>query len=334
MENPTAVREKRRPTRKTMLLIYFFMILMLLVLSVTATFAWFSLSQTPRVSNLSMYVTSRSGLELALTPDSERWGSQLSYLDMVSESTPLRPVTWSHQNRRFYTAMYGIDGRITGNWEPLSDERNANKNNYDGYYCLGTFYARTSQDVTVSLTPPMEAEEGINGAGTYLVGAPLWNDQELAHVNAGQGAENAVRIGIRITPLGEDNQPLSHLDTYYIYEPNCDTHADGQMGYIPTPSIDGDESLVPFDQLILQNHSTWREAEPVQDGVQIYEFGSFTTPVELFTLDANQKVMIRLYLWLEGQDVDCTNEIREAQIIANLQFKATPKSQSGLTPIS
>lgn len=317
-----------------MVFIYLYLILLLLVLSTVATYTWFSLSRTPQVSNLSMYVTSRSGLELSLTPDGETWGNHLSYLDMVQDSVPLRPVTWSDQDQKFYAATYGIDGRLTGQWEPLSDERNANKTTYDGYYVVGTFYARTSQNVTVSLTHAMEVEEGIRGSGTYLIGSPLWNGEQVSHTNAGQGAENAVRIGLRITPLDTTNNPLYDEEIFFIYEPNCDSHLDGSLGYQTTPSIDGTETLVPADRLILQSHTSWTEADPVQNGVLNYTFGEFQTPVKLFSLESNEKVMIRVYLWLEGQDADCTNAIKEAQILANLQFRADPEGQSGLTPIS
>ena len=103
--------------------------------------------------------------------------------------------------------------------------------------------------------------------------------------------------------------------------------------YIATPSIDGDASLLPEDRLIVQNYSTWEETDPVQNGVQVYTIGDFTSSTELFSLKANQKAMIKLYLWLEGQDVDCTNQIKEAQIIANVQFKADSEVNSGLVPI-
>jgi hypothetical protein len=43
--------------------------------------------------------------------------------------------------------------------------------------------------------------------------------------------------------------------------------------------------------------------------------------------------MIRLYVWLEGQDVDCTNAIQESQILANIQFDAVTDNGSGMVPI-
>jgi len=336
VEHQNTQKTKRRPTRKTMIVIYFYVILILLILSTIATYTWFALSRSPKVSSMSMYITARTGLELALTPeDGDQWGNQVAFPDMVTAAAPLRPVTWSEKDKTFYAAVYGIDGRLTGKWQPLSDERNANRDtyDYDGYYHVGTLYARTAENVIVSLAEEPKTIEGLTGSGTYLIGTPVWSDDEIAHRNDGQGAENAVRIGIQVTFLDQDNRPKEEEPLFFIYEPNCETHTDGSMGYIETPNIDDGGSLVPSDRLITQEHSSWTEADPVQKGVQIYTFGAFTSPVELFRLEAGQKAMIRLYIWLEGQDVDCTNAIRESQILANIQFDAVTDNGSGMVPI-
>lgn len=334
MKKQLDTEKKYGPKRKGMLLLYASLLSFLLALIVTATYTWFSLSRTPQVSNLSMYVTTHTGLEIALTPDAEEWGSKLSYIDMASESFPLRPITWSEKEQGFFTAGYGFDGRLNGKWHPLSDEQNANQNNHNGYYSLGTLYARTHEDVTVSLAEAVTMADGVGSSGTYLIGTPVWDAKTISHKNAGEGAENAVRLGIQITMLDDENRPLERTKKFFIYEPNSDIHTDGTLGYVPTKSIDGDSTLVPIDRLILQKHSTWHEADPVQNGVQVYTLGDFTTETELFSLKAGQKAMIKLYLWLEGQDIDCTSKIDEAQIIANIQFKADTKINSGLEPIN
>ena len=333
MKKQTKAKTTGRISTKQKLFIYAYLLLILLIFSVAATYAWFSLSQTLQVSNLSMYVTSQTGLEIALTPDSEEWGSQLSYKDMASENFPLRPVTWSDRDNCFYAAHYTADGRLSDNWEKLTDEFNANKNNHLGYYSIGTLYARSSEDVTVSLTHAMEAAEGISGSGTYFIGMPAWDKDKLSHENLGHGAETAVRMGIQITYLDDNNAPIQQTKKFVIYEPNSDAHIGKETGYIATPSIDGTDTLVPSDRLITQTKSEWREADPVENGVVVYSIGDFETPTELFSLKANQKVMIKLYLWLEGQDIDCTNAIKDARIIANVQFKSEHKQDSGLVPI-
>ena len=314
--------------------LYFYMVLILFLLLTVASYTWFSLTTTPRISDLSMFVASTSGMELALEPGAEQWGLTLDFADMVSESAPLRPITWSHERQQFITGIYGFDGRLTGQEMPLTDERNANKNDLDGYYILGTFYARTGTAGIASLTPAMEVDRGVEGAGTYVIGTPIWNAEKIEHDNGGKGAENAVRMAFRITYVDSDGTPVEDREPlFYIYEPNCDTHLDGYKGYLDTPSIDGGDSLVPEEQMILQTASTWFEAWPVQRTVVIKRMGEFTTDTELFQLMPGEMVKIQLYIWLEGQDIDCNNQIQAAQIFANVQFSFDTESGSGLVPI-
>lgn len=319
--------------KKRYIIGYLYMMVILLALLTTASYTWFSLSRTPRVSDLYMYVNAPTGLELSLTPDAEEWKLQLDFLDMVDVTTPLRPVTWSDREQRFYTAVYSVDGRHTGQWEPLADQRNANKTSFDGYYIKTSFYARSQQGVDVSLSHAMEVEEGVEGAGTYVIGYPNWNAEEIVHSNGGRGAQNAMRMGFRITPVDKNGRETGSPSQFIVYEPNIMGHQDNSMGYTPTPSIDGTQTLVPQERLILQTDSLWTEADPVQRGVVMYHMGEFLEEPRLFYLGAGETVRIDLYLWLEGQDVDCTNGIHKAQILANVQFNASSEGQSGLVPI-
>ncbi|MBQ4047684.1 MAG: hypothetical protein IJC93_04880 [Clostridia bacterium] len=327
-KQPNNKRGKKR------IALYFYMVLILLLLSTVASYTWFSLTRRPTVSQMALYIAAHSGLEFSKEFEGGEWSNQLAYPDLVSETTPLRPVTWSEKNQSFFAATYGIDGRITDRWWPLSDERNANRDDYDGYYCIASFYARAGDDVTVFLAEAAEPTAGVNGVGTYLVGKPQWSESEVRHLNIGRGAENAMRVGIEITPLDESGRRLEETQLFYIYEPNCDTHIDGSIGYVVTPSIDGEESLVPAERLLPQTVSSWVETDPVERGVQFYTYGKFTAPVELFAMKTGEKVQIRLYFWLEGQDVDCTNALIESQILANIQFVSVGEGGSGLVPVS
>lgn len=313
----------------------FYLLLILLILLTTATYTWFSLSKTPRVSDLYLTVNAGAGLELTLDLQSEDWGQQINFADTLADVTPLKPVTWSQRDQRFYAAVFGADGRIAGIQQPLSDEHNANRSDSSGYYVKGTFYARTGEPVTVSLSPAVEIDQGTQGAGTYLIGTPVWNEQTILHDNGGGGAEYAVRIGLRLSKWGADGVRLEEDPIFYIYEPNADRHIDGSTGYRDTPSIDGTGSLVPQERLIRQSVSTWSEADPIQKNVVIRELGEFTTPTQLFELTAQERMQIDLYVWLEGQDADCINRIGQAaQIMANIQFSAEGKNSSGLYPIA
>lgn len=330
------MRPKREIAKKTKrVIIYFYMILILMTLLTVASYTWFSLSRTPRVSDMYMFINSETGLEISADPLAEEWKLQLDFRDLAEETAPLRPITWSDEQQQFFAATYGLDGRLMAypQWYPLRDDRNANQDSIEGYYAKATFYARSDQAESVYLSPAVEVDKGIDGSGTYVIGTPVWDSEEILHSNGGQGAECAVRIGIRVTPTDNRGSPNAEESTFYIYEPNSDHHIDGSVGYTPTPSIDLSDTLVPPERLILQTASTWTEANPVQRDVVIHEMGQFQSEVELFSLKAGEMAMIELYCWLEGQDIDCTNEIQGAQILASIQFATKHGSQSGMQPI-
>ena len=329
------MEEKKQKQNKPLgVAAYFYVVLILLVLATVATYTWFSLSKTPRVSDMGLYVNAPVGMELAVDPLGDEWTAQLDFTRIMEETPTLRPVTWSDNDRRFYAASYGLDGRLSHRWEPLTDQRNANKDSADGYYIAGTFYARSDEKVQVSLTPAVEVQEGLQGAGTYVIGTPVWNSEQILHNNGGNGAELAIRIGFLIQKTDLQGQDLDEEPVFYIYEPNCDRHMDGYSGYLGTASVDGTDSLVPPERLILQTTSDWTEANPVQRNAVIRTMGEFTTQTKLFSLDSTQLARITLYVWLEGQDADCTNRIgHDAQILASIQFAAESDNQSGLVPV-
>ena len=339
MEQKLSKKEKNRKKRN--IAKSFYLVLILLILLVTASYTWFSLTMTPRVSDMAITVGAAYGLELAYDykSEDEAWTQHLNLAEVIPEIAPLKPVTWVNDKQQFYAADIGLDGRIAGITKALSDEENANKNNTNGYYLKTTFYARTGEPVTVSLTPAVVGEDGTEGAGTYVIGTPVWDGQSVVHNDGGNGAEYAIRIGIRITKLDQEGHEIANTKQFYIYEPNCNGHMDSgsdvtETSVTETYSIDGTSPLIPADQLIRQTVSSWSEAYPVQKDVVIKQMGEFITDTELFDLDADEYAKIDLYIWLEGQDIDCNNQIgQEAMIMANIQFSANAGSASGLVPI-
>lgn len=313
---------------------YLYVVLLLLSLLSVATYTWFSISRTPEVGDMALYVNTPTGLELSPDPLAEEWTRQLDFMQLVGPHKPLRPVTWSDNEKRFYAATYGLDGRMTNIWDPLDDSRHANQDNTDGYYIMGTFFVRCDQKVTVSLSPAVEVEEGLQGSGTFVIGEPIWDPDSIVHRNGGHGAELAIRIGFLIQKTDMTGQPLQEDSVFYIYEPNSDQHNDGSSGYVDTPSIDLSDSLVPPDSLVVQTMNTWQEADPVEKNMVVRTLGEFTTETELFSLSTKELAKITVYVWLEGQDIDCTNVIgQEAKLLASIQFATESDGQSDLIPI-
>ncbi len=308
---------------------FVYLLLILAPLFSTATYTWFSLTRAPKVNDMALYINVPQGLEISFDPTNEEaWGQNLNYSEIHGKNTVLKPVTWSDEKQCFFTTYFGNDGRISSIGNVLSDEYNTNRDDAYGYYLKFTFYARTGENVTVSL------KEGEESAGTYLIGTPVWDSENILHHNGGIGAESAVRVGFRITRFDPFGNPLEEEPAFIIYEPNADLHTNYEHGYRPTESIDGTENLVPEDRLITQSHTVWFEADPVQRNVVVYRHGEFLTDPHLFDLDENCTAKIDVYVWLEGQDEDCTNEIgKDAKLFSNVQFHAVSRPQSGMEDI-
>lgn len=139
--NAQLVQDRNRRFRTGL---YICILLALLALLVAASYTWLSISKTPRVSDMDVYISGQTGLELAKTynaPD-EEWGQVLDFKEIVGVETQLKPATWSQREGRMMTITYGTDGRMAGVYAPLTDEQNANRKDGDGYYVKGTFYAR------------------------------------------------------------------------------------------------------------------------------------------------------------------------------------------------
>lgn len=319
-------------------LFYIYLLFVLTSLFSVASYTWFTLSRTPQVSNMNVYITSGAGLELSADPGAEVWKTQLDiystqelqdYQGDGQRKPSLRQTTWSDLEESFYGPLYGYDGRLMPlegydysqmqvvSWYKLEDEINANALSSSSYYIKATFYARCGQPTEVCLAEPMDVDQqGTQGSGTYVIGDP----------NTGRGPETAVRVGMRMTYVDKSGNELSERSLMYIYEPNFDRHADGSTDDIPTYSVhELDKELVDETRLIKQRFS--RPGEP----------GEFETNPTLFSVKPGEIVRIELYIWLEGQDVDCSNIMAhatdETKILANIQFTGTTENQSGMVPI-
>ena len=314
---------------------YLWLFLGMLSMLVVSSFAWFSISTSPRVSDMGLFVNAPVGLQLAAdysAPD-ELWGQNIRFPDLVSDSSPLKPVTWSEEDQCFKAIRYGGDGRQSNRLKKLTDQDNANQTGDSQYYTMGEFYARTDSKCTLSLADAVELNDGQHGAGTYVIGTPVWNADLGVHEDAGGGAQYAVRIGFRITRIDPNTgQPVGE-SVFAIFEPNADRHLDRTERVLDTPSSDGTETLVSRDRLLIQSASSWSEAEPVQRDATVKTLGSFLTDTELFVLEADDMIRITMYIWIEGQDADCYGLPEDASLFANIQFRADYGTQSGLEEI-
>ena len=307
-----------------MLKLLYLLLILALLLSV-ATYTWFSISHTPQIHNMALYVNTYTGLQMANAMDApeDEWGNDWIYSEHHQEPAVLRPITYSDREDCFYTARVGKDGRVVDIAQLLDDDHHANRSDVNGYYLKFDIFVRTDEAVSVSLANTEQ--------GTYVVEMPKWNLSRLCHEKTDNGLERAMRVGFRITCYDEQGNTIGEKPRMIVYEPNACEDDD----YRATACVDQAEYLVPPERLIRQQMTLWQEADPIQKDHVIYHCGEFIDNPALFDLMAGQVAQIEIYLWLEGQDADCVYDcLSSTNILTHLQFHSVPQKQSGMEEIT
>ncbi len=322
---------------RTKLMFMLVVLLGLLAIVTSVTYAWFGISRVASVEDIYFSVYAGDRLELAPATgslDQAEWTTLLD-LSEVLEGVVLRPVTWSQREGAFLAPNYGLDGRPNFS-DPLrlSDEQNANVRRGGeeptagrvSYYIAFPLFVRSGGSAKNVLLPMPEVREiddlgnELWGGGTFVVGRPVWDASRAVHVDSGNGAELAIRIGFRFTEIDGEGVERKR---FIIYEPNADRHLEQGYGLLGTPSIDGADTLVALEDLVQQYTSTWREKRPVLRDEVVFEPADFVGGKRmLFGMESGEIKLVTLYIWLEGQDIDCIRTISSGQIYANIQFGA------------
>ena len=326
---------------KQKLISIFLLALLGLVASVSMTYAWLGISRVPFVSDVALTVMTESAILIAPDVDGApgEWSSYLDASALLPDTAPLRPVTYTEDG--FMKVMYAADGRTSG-LEPVTAQ---DINVRSGTTAAGlSFLEQTGRMLmipiwfkcggnggNVTLVAASETVDGQMGGGTYVVGAPVWNSEIIAHENGGHGSEAALRVGFRFTPYDAELN-VTGESGFTMYEPNADIHADGTVGYVPTENAYGGP-LIENEHLIIQSASSWNEQDPVLEGTVIYQAGEFTQTQPLFELNPSGLMKVDLYLWMEGQDADCiARAVTDAvNVAANFSFgMSSDAKQTGI----
>lgn len=295
-----------------------------LIVLTTVTYAWMSMASILKVTDLSLNVIADNALEVA--PDSDgqpgEWSAVLNLAGFEAADVNLHPVTWSDSDSAFYAPRYGLDGR-TDFTDPIRVARPQTSQSVpigtiverEGYLLAFDLWVRAgASNCDVELSEPLPVKDGIAGQGTFVIGQPIWNAEAVHHDDGGSGAQNALRIA-----LYSYDEPDGTMGRFVLYEPNADSR--GEMA--ATQSLDGSPGLVAEERRITQSVSGWSEQDPVLRDTVNYKMGNFlNNPVSLFRLKAGHPRRVTVFIWLEGQDIDCTNAIESAQLQVNLQLNA------------
>lgn len=285
------------------------MTLLCVMMMSAATYAWFTLSQSTRVTNITMTVGDESGLLIA--PDGSSttrtgtagpFGSVLKFDDGTygyKIKFPLNPATMQTAGTILKPHYKEEDGSVDSVEALGSKEtmRDASTDNTVKYYCYETTFflkAAGSQNVDVRLKPSSFSNGGVsgadNGTGTYVLNSST----------ASTGAR-AIRIQLTDGTNSIFYQPLSDYS-----DSNTRTYA--------ADSREDKTTVAMTDVQLL-------------DGTFAKNDGKLVVTHE----PAGTKITMRI--WLEGTDSlggknYCANEIMSNEFLAQLAFEVIPAAET------
>lgn len=296
MENTekTKKAKKRKDIRSAVI-----MVLVMVAMLSAATYAWFSLSSSPTVTGLEMTAATSGGLKISETGAANTWYDAIDIsaqnTDTNSKLTPVS-VLDSDANgvyeAKFYEPVYTGNTVTSLNGTAL----NANGDSgLGGYVAKYTYYLKSEEDDSVKVgiitaAPSTQTGTmGIDGNNQANVPGSFVRKTDSSDTNS---AINAVRIGFVVD------------GTMYIYEPNYESvtntgsHADNGLSTAPVSNV-----ISGTDGIITKGNKT----------------GENYTSIGLFEVNSAGK-QITMYIWLEGTDDDCVDQIQADEIEAQIQF--------------
>ena len=327
--------------RKTNVKSSIMVLLLIAILLIASTYAWFTSNQTVTISSIDVNVAASKGIQISV--DGIDWRTVISNEDITNAvntyaaavnklPTTMEPVSTIGEvaNDRMKMFYGTVTANTTGDYVLYADAENANTEDAETAVTAGKYIAF---DIFLKVD---EAQQHI-----YLTSG---SDVTHKAVNGSldKGLKNSARVAFCI--LGNTSsdsttqviQGLTGGTDSYIWEPNYDVHTQAGVNAaytfynISTSTTNG--SLIPYNGVkaeipsanpvaLASNSSDYFDAVTVD--YSTVAGGSRAYDTEIFPLSAGI-TKIRVYMWVEGQDVDCENGASGADIRFDLGFTIDP----------
>lgn len=262
----------------------------------TASYAWFTLTDAPTVTGMQMTAASTGGLKISWkSDDMNSFKNAIDYKDHPSDqdvSTPktLVPV---HPTAAGKFAEGKYDGNtVTGLKANLSD-----LTNYVAHY---TVYLKSESAETETIgiicgdsTANTSTELGVVNDQPKVGGSLVRAKSGGVGDTSTMQAPYAVRVGIVAD------------GTMWIWEPNNDEHNTGDQAV---------DNVTPVLEATISS--------TVRGIITAGGNGEANTNISegLFTIDTGVTKPVDIYIWLEGTDDDCVDQIKTDYLEAQIQF--------------
>lgn len=339
-------KEEQNKKKKRKVLLSLLMILFVGVILTASTYTWFTANKTVTVDSLDVNVSTSTGLQIST--DAINWKTIVTRDDIVNASTTgysaavnqvpsgqTNPVSTAGEVDggtgyiNMYRGLLSDDGGV-GSLK-LTATKSTEKNGTEGDFIAFDLFFNTNEAQDIYLT-----------SGSNVIGGK----------SDGSGTDTSIQNAARVAFLPQGNNPAASNSSasqalkatdatgLKIWEPNADTHTangvnNAQSNYGKGGLQEGTGNA-PVSYYGVKAAIASGQAQDINstDGTYFAEVnasqGLFTTNQSGIPTSAYQQVLhlekgvtkVRIYMWVEGQDVDCEDYASGGDLTFNLQFSS------------
>ena len=329
--------KKRKKSKKIFIAIL--MILFTGVILTASTYAWFTANKTVTVSEIDVNVTTSEGLQIST--DAVNWKTVISNDDikgatwtgvvnqLPQNTASIKPTSTIGEvdgTTGFMKMFVGtVDSNDAGNYILTAEQSIETNSTTDGNFVVFDLFFQTNSAASVYLTS--NSTVGAFGTATGIQNASRVGFVVQGHADA--GSETAT---VRALKAASTVKPV-------IWEPNYDVHTAAAVKhasdvYRITTAQTGGSKLA----YVGVKAAITKADNQALNSTEATYFSSITPDIYSVAAgiptDAYEKVFdleagitkVRVYMWVEGQDVDCEDNASGGSVAYNLQFSTNEKA--------
>ena len=332
MEEKDLRKQNRRKRKKYRLLILLLLLFGTGIMLATSTYAWFTANKTVSIGTLEVRIEAKNGIQISA--DGTNWKSIVQKTDLTSASTTygaaknqlpdvLEAVsTGGVVNNDGQLPMYygNIGTNAAGNYI-LTATKETDTNGETGKYIAFDLFFKVDKQTDIWITPT----SGVKTTDATDTG--IKNASRIAFVVLGNTTAGDTVANIQALNKGT-------ASSTYIWEPNYNIHTPAGIAnardVYGKVDVTADHAILPYsgvisdiadvDNILLGNATQAKDANKFKDVTITYKTkANFTHYIPAFKL-SNGITKVRIYMWVEGQDVDCENNASNGNINFDLQI--------------
>ena len=327
---------KKSSKRKASIKSSILLLLLIAILLIASTYAWFTANKTVTISSLNVNVEAKNGLQIST--DAQNWKAVISNEDITKNAytgnknqipTTMEPVsTVGTVTDGFMGMFYGTAAPgDTGSYELTAEATESEAQGATGKFIAFDIFLKADKAMQLSLTTNSKVTSAASEKG-------LQNASRVAFCLLGNGAADTLPA----TAQGWKKTGTLGDGTTYLWEPNADSHTSvaaasaNSTYYGGVSTVQAGTGQVPIEYYGVN--------KAIVDGVPLSQVNNgkggdaFTkvTPTASTnaTMDAATQIFtvqqgitkVRVYMWVEGQDVDCDNSASGTDLTFDLQLEA------------